>query len=433
MRVALLTNFIAPYRVPLLEALHECIGDLRVLVCTRMERDRSWVVDWRSLDVVVQRTLTFRPQTRDMFGLPRWGEIHVPCDSLEQLRRWAPDVVISGELGARSLQAAAYCALRPEVPLLIWAPLSEHIEKAWDGLRRWVRQRIPRRADGVLVNGESGARYIRRFGLPDQRIFRINQPVDVDLFTPVPRQRPEASCVRLLYSGMLAEHKGLRHFATQITVWARAHPSRSVEIWWLGDGALRPWLESQVLPGNLSQHFCGAVQYGEVAGFYAQCDTLVLPSLRDEWGLVVNEALASGLPVLGSVYSQAVEELVEEGRTGWIFDPLSEASALTALDRMFATTQAEMACMRDAARQSVSALTPASTARQHRPLHRLCHRRGGWRPPHHPRRPAILNAALVSRALAGWRAIGGCAVSRGLHAVTARRAARRDFGGWPVL
>ena len=362
MRVALLTNFIAPYRVPLFEALHDCVGDLRVLVCTRMERDRSWVVDWRSLDVVVQRTLTFRPHTRDVLGLSRRSEIHVPYDSLDQLRRWAPDVVISGELGARSLQAAAYCTLRPDVPLLIWATLSEHTEKAWGSLRQLLRQRILRRADGVLVNGESGARYIRRFGLPDQRIFRINQPVDIDLFAAVPRQRPETPCTRLLYSGMLAEHKGLRHFAAQVIAWARTHPSRAVEVWWLGDGVLRPWLEGQALPGNLSQRFCGAVQYGEVAGFYAQCDALVLPSLRDEWGLVVNEALASGLPVLGSIYSQAVEELVEEGCTGWIFDPLSEASALAALDRMFATTPAGMACMRDAARRRISALTPASTA-----------------------------------------------------------------------
>ncbi len=362
MRVALLTNFIAPYRVSVLEALRDRVGDLRVLVCTRMERDRSWVVDWGSLDVVVQRTLTFRPQRRDMFGLSRRSEVHVPYDSLEQLRRWAPDVVISGELGARSLQAAAYCTLRPDVPLLIWATLSEHTEKAWGTLRLLLRQVILRRADGVLVNGESGARYIRRFGLPDQHIFRINQPVDIDRFAAIPRQRPETLCTRLLYSGMLTEHKGVRRFATQLAAWARANPSRAVEIWWLGDGALRPWLEGQTLPGNLTQRLCGAVQYGEVAGFYAQCDALVLPSMRDEWGLVVNEALASGLPVLGSIYSQAVEELVEEGRTGWVFDPLVDASAFNALDRMFATTAIGTSSMRMTARRRISTLTPASAA-----------------------------------------------------------------------
>ena len=48
---------------------------------------------------------------------------------------------------------------------------------------------------------------------------------------------------------------------------------------------------------------------------------LVFPTLADEWGLVVNEALAAGVPVLGSLYSQAVEELVRDGENGWTFRP----------------------------------------------------------------------------------------------------------------
>ena len=362
MRVALLTNFLAPYRVPLLEALRDRVGELRVLISTRMERDRSWVVDWRSLDVVVQRTLTFRPPSRDVFGMRRRTEVHVPYDSLLQLRNWAPDIVISGELGARSLQAAVYCMLNPNVPLLIWATLSEHTEKAWGGVRQQLRQTILRRADGVLVNGESGARYIRRFGLPDQRIFRINQPVDMELFTATQRQRRDSACSRLLYSGMLIEHKGVRHFAKALTAWASSHPSREIEMWWLGDGPLRSWLESQPLPDNLSQRFCGAVQYDQVPDFYARCDVLVLPSLRDEWGLVINEAMAAGLPVLGSIYSQAVEELVDEDRTGWTFDPLIPASMFAALDRMAATGTDDLVAMRAAARRAVGTLTPAAAA-----------------------------------------------------------------------
>ena len=54
---------------------------------------------------------------------------------------------------------------------------------------------------------------------------------------------------------------------------------------------------------------------------FAAADAFVFPTLADEWGVVVNEALAAGLPVLGSVHSQAVEELCAEGETGWIFDP----------------------------------------------------------------------------------------------------------------
>jgi hypothetical protein len=230
MRVALLTNFIAPYRVSLLEGLRDRVGDLRVLVSTPMERDRFWVVDWRSLDVVVQHTLTLRGKAPDVFGLSRKTEIHIPYDSLLQLWRWKPDIVISGELGTRSLQAAAFCALQPDVPLLIWATLSEHTEQVWGGVRRRLRQTILRRADGVLVNGESGARYIRSFAVSDQRIFQVNQPVDVALFSIVPRQSTGMACQRLLFSGVLAEHKGVRPFVGYIESWARTNPAQPVEL-----------------------------------------------------------------------------------------------------------------------------------------------------------------------------------------------------------
>jgi glycosyltransferase involved in cell wall biosynthesis len=320
------------------------------------------VVDWGSLDVVVLRSLTLRGRAPDVFGLSRCTEVHIPYDSLLQLCAWKPDIVISGELGARSLQAAAYCALQPGVPLLIWATLSEHTESMWGGVRQRLRQTILQRADGVLVNGEGGARYIRRFGLPEQRIFRVNQPVDGVAFSAAALQRTETASVRLLISGMLAEHKGVRPFVTSLCAWALSNMAQPVELLWLGDGPLRPWLEQHPLPASVSQSFLGAVQYADVPAIYAKSDVLVLPSLRDEWGLVVNEAMASGLPVLGSIYSQAVEELVEDGRTGWIFDPLSSVSTHAALDRVFATSPAALLAMRQAARQRVSNLTPASTA-----------------------------------------------------------------------
>jgi glycosyltransferase involved in cell wall biosynthesis len=80
--------------------------------------------------------------------------------------------------------------------------------------------------------------------------------------------------------------------------------------------------------------------------------------MADEWGLVVNEALAAGVPVLGSAYAQAVEELVEEGRTGWIFRPDHEDELYAALERFFAATESELNEMRVLARAKVIDLTP---------------------------------------------------------------------------
>ena len=304
MRVALLQNFVAPYRVPLYERLRDCGAELRVFVSTRMESDRSWEVDWGTLNVVVQKNMTLRRSQPDVRGFARTIQIHFPYDTIPLLWRYRPDVVISVELGLRTLQVAIYKMLRPSTRLLIWCKLSEHSERSWGRMRLALRRFLLARADAVLVNGESGARYIASFGVPDHMIVRLNQPVVVALFARATRERPETARTRMLCCGMLSSRKGVLPFLKELDVWARAHPDEQLELWWLGDGELRDELHQFPCAPNLSQRFLGAVPYAELPDWYSQADILVFPSLLDEWGLVVNEAMASGLPVLGSIYAQ---------------------------------------------------------------------------------------------------------------------------------
>ena len=89
---------------------------------------------------------------------------------------------------------------------------------------------------------------------------------------------------------------------------------------------------------------------------------LAFPTLADEWGMVVNEALAAGLPVLGSEYSQAAAELCDEDETGWLFRPDSPGDAERALDRAFDTSVERLNEMRAAARARVAPITPERSA-----------------------------------------------------------------------
>lgn len=362
MKVALLTNFIAPYRLPLLEELRDRVGELRIFLSTPMENERQWAVYWGTLDVTVQRNLSWGGHYHDKLGFSRKLQMHFPYDTLPQLRRYAPDVVISSELGMRSAQAALYRVLSRTTPLLIWATLSEHSERCWGTMRKTLRRSILSHADGVLVNGESGARYIRHFGLPDDHIFRINQPADVDLFTKVSNTRVRGPVIRLLHSGALTPRKGLTGFMRVLLAQAAQHPDIAFEVSWAGDGEDRTALAAMDLPPNVQQRFLGHQPYAALPKIYADADILMFPSLMDEWGLVVNEAMASGLPVLGSIYSQAVEELVEDGVTGWIFDPTDETTTNAALNRVFAASPAALTTMGDTARRRVMALTPASAS-----------------------------------------------------------------------
>lgn len=362
MRVAVLMNEVPPYRVPLLEALGSQVDELRIFVSTKAEPDRPWAPDWGALDVVVQRTVTITTRRAHPQGYRQTMYVHVPYDTILQLARFKPDIVISGEMGARSIQAALYRLLNPGSRLLIWCTLSEVSEAGWSRARTIVRRALVRATDGFIAGGQSGRRYLRRIGAPDANIFIANQTVDIDQFTSCPLDRPANANRRLLYCGRFIPKKGLQAFQAEAAAWAERNPGETISIRWVGDGELDGALKAFVGPPNLLQEFPGAVDYQGLPRHYAECGILILPTLDDEWGLVVNEAFAAGMPVLGTIYSQAVEELVEDGKNGWVYDPCRPHATADVLDRVFATSDETLAAMRLNARMRIRELTPTAIA-----------------------------------------------------------------------
>ncbi|MDQ2842694.1 MAG: hypothetical protein M3Y72_16975 [Acidobacteriota bacterium] len=133
-RVILITNVIPPYHKSLLDRLHLRYPTMRILLSTPMESNRSWKLEWEGLDVVVQKTITLHRQWRHPKGFSEPLYVHLPLDTLAQLRRFRPDVVISWELGTRTMLAAAYRMLRRRTRLLVWAEVAESTERGRGGL-----------------------------------------------------------------------------------------------------------------------------------------------------------------------------------------------------------------------------------------------------------------------------------------------------------
>src|SRR6266550_1475079 len=160
-RVVLLTNFIPPYRVPLFRALQDSFEHFQILLSTPMEANRSWTPEWGGLSVTLQRTITVARRRRHPHGFEELAYLHFPYDTLWQLAKIRPDVIIAGELGARTLQALLYCFSFVNTRIVMWATLSEVTELMRGRLRRHLRSFLLARADAVLVNGASGRRYVR--------------------------------------------------------------------------------------------------------------------------------------------------------------------------------------------------------------------------------------------------------------------------------
>jgi glycosyltransferase involved in cell wall biosynthesis len=379
-RGALLTNFVAPYRVPLFQLLAREFGAFKVFVSTPMEPNRAWRPDWGDLDVAVLPALTLNRTVRHPHDFSEPLFVHLPYTVLFHLWRFRPDVVISGQLGLASALAAVYCVLRRSAGFVLWLTLSEVSELGRGWIRRRLRRWLLARADAVMVNGESGARYARSFGTPDAKIVRVYQTVDVAAFSG-PGNREREAGGRLLFVGSGEPRKGLRPFLGHLARWAESHPERPVELWVAGTGAECLGPAPPVPPDNLRVRWIGHVPYDRMPEIYAEAGILAFPTLADEWGLVVNEAMAAGVPVLGSRYSQAVLELVEDTRTGWTFRPDRADECLAAIDRALATPPEELAFMRSACRERIAALSFEAVAeRMLEAIASACARRAARRP-----------------------------------------------------
>ncbi len=209
-------------------------------------------------------------------------------------------------------------------------------------------------ADAVVVNGESGRRYIS--GLTTTPVHVVAQAVPGEAVAADPAVGADPDTLSLLYVGNLVPEKGLQPCIAGLHAWA-ARTGIDVSLTLVGQGPERAVLET--LAGErLALHFAGHLPYHEARLAYSRHEALVFPTLGDEWGLVVNESLQSGCPVIGSIHSQAVESLVEPGYNGFHFDPEAEGSLEAALDAFVAARKGSPAAQRAAARDSIAWCTP---------------------------------------------------------------------------
>jgi glycosyltransferase involved in cell wall biosynthesis len=361
-KIVIFQGFIPPYRLPLFSELSKQIPDIQFIVASPMEFNRQWPANFGKLNVIVQRSISVRMwwRTQDFKELM---PVNLPIDSLKLLFRLRPQVIVCPHFGAQTCWAALYKILRPRTRLIIWATASEKTEAGRGWFRTTLRRIMVACADAAVVNGKSGQNYVRTLGMADERMWTVPYTIDHSAFRrsdgPTSRRTAAHS---LLYVGQLIPRKGLDRFLRVLSDFLLQRPGTECLFEIAGTGPQRKELEKIPTPRNLSVRFLDGLGYDQLPAVYARAGIFVFPTMADEWGVVVNEALASGLPVLGSVYSQAVEELIRDGVNGWKFRPDDDADVIRALSKVFSLTPDEVETMRAQCRESIEAITPAATA-----------------------------------------------------------------------
>jgi len=190
-----------------------------------------------------------------------------------------------------------------------------------------------RRFDGFLYVGQRNREYLAHYGAPAERLFFSPHCVDNDAFAAASRdarramadapRRPDGRR-RVLFVGKLI---GRKHPADLLLAVARLR-DRAVQIAFAGAGELEPELRKIAAASSVQADFMGFMNQSELPAAYAAADLLVLPSDSQEtWGLVVNEAMACGIPAIVSDAVGCGPDLIEPGRTGATF-PFRDVTAL---------------------------------------------------------------------------------------------------------
>lgn len=358
MRLALLTNRIPDYRVATFLALSRRTDDLTVILT---EPSVAPGLEGSGIEIRHAPSLHLPAVRRHDTGYLERYEIHVPHGVVGELARARPDCVFAVEFGLRTAWAIEY-RRRTGTPLVVHADLSAHTERGRGRIRPVLRRWMLRRVDGVVTNGATGIDYLATLNVDRDRVSLLPYATDVARFGDVRRRDGEQGVRRLLYVGRLVELKGLEPFMRVLGAVIERQPALRVQFTIAGDGDRRAALEAMARPPNLEVRFLGAVPYDALPEVYAGADAFVMPSLGDTWGLVVNEAMASGLPVLGSEQTQSVLELVGDGESGWRFDAGDPASVRLAVERCLSAPIARWHVMGDNAREAANAVSPEYVA-----------------------------------------------------------------------
>jgi glycosyltransferase involved in cell wall biosynthesis len=357
-RLAYLVSHPIQYQAPLLRRIaHEPGIDLTVLFgsdfSVRSYRDEGFgrEVAWDTPLLDGYRS-EFLPNLRDTGTLSLSSPVSYGIYSA--LRRLRPDALwvhgyasinaLHGILAANALgipvllRAESWLADRPRSPLTL-------------ALKNLFFAALGHAVDAVLSIGSVNAAYWSHY-LPETPQFMMPYAVDNDYFASrADAARPHSAALRasldlapdrpvILFASKLQPRKHADHLLQAFHQLLKNPTNTTLpQLLFVGDGESRAALEALTAALGLTEHvrFAGFRNQSELPGLFALADVFVLPSRHEPWGLIVNEAMASGCPVIVSSDVGCHADLVQDGVEGCVY-PVGDVPALTAaLHRVFAT------------------------------------------------------------------------------------------------
>jgi glycosyltransferase involved in cell wall biosynthesis len=332
------------YHIPVFAALDEQVGHQLFVIYSK---------DFVPVRVCAKIENILGPRAVGLTGEWKFGQedLHYEANALHSIRfhpglmkaikKCKPDVMIGDGFFKWTVAALLYRIIHG-VPLIVCYERTSHTERYAQWYRVAYRKFVMRWIDAMCCNGRLCGEYVQSLGFKAERIAYGHMVADTKTLSEKAvsitqqkidaiRQKFDIKGLCFLFVGQLTDRKGVHHLLESWSKFEHARPAPGTLLI-VGEGPDEGTLQNQAKKLSLSSvRFIGAVDYDQIADYYATADVFVIPTLEDNWSLVVPEAMACGLPILCSKYNGCWPELVHSGENGWVFDPLDHEDILRCL------------------------------------------------------------------------------------------------------
>jgi len=326
-KVAYILSLPTPYRIPLLKRI-EAWGDvdLKIFYCSSSGPGRDWDFNFKGTKEYSEILPGWN------FNVPFIGKnIRFNPIIWKKLSEGGFDCVIVGGYYPPTMNFAIIWARVHRVPYLINSE-SQLLNRRniWKSLiKKIILKPIIKKAAAYLPTGKYAGEYLIRYGADPEKIFYFPNTPDVEFFIEKSEKyRRDKIKIKknlgidkdfvILFVGRLVKVKGLFTLLQGFKEVRKTHNNAS--LLFVGDGVLKNLLKEFVAKEEIEDvHFAGSVPNEELPRYYGISDIFVLPSLYEPWGVVVNEAMASALPIVLSDKVGSRGELLREGENGFTY------------------------------------------------------------------------------------------------------------------
>lgn len=308
-RVGIVTNIPAPYRLPMYERLASAPGiDLHVFFCSGREADRAWDLDPLRVPhtFLNERVLHWR----DRF-------IHFNPDVWPRLRAFRPEVIVTTGFNPTHLLAYAH-ARRHGARHVAMTDGTAMSESRLTAVHRMTRRHVYAHTEAFVGASEGSFALYRGYGVAPDRMFKSHLCANNGAFaTATAALRPRD--VDLIFCGRFVAGK-LPVFAIEVAAATARRLGRRVRLLLVGSGeletAMRDAAEKRI--DDVDAHFAGFARQAALPAHYARSRVMLFPTVGDTWGVVANEACAAGVPVIVSPQAGVAGDLVRDGENGHV-------------------------------------------------------------------------------------------------------------------